>query len=232
MSDKDMQEKAVGTWMELMSAIEAFFEAPWIFRGVTSKNYQLIPSIGRKDARKAKGNTKFSSLDEIEMLLRFKEQSIPFLTYQPKSDLEYLALAQHHQMPTRLLDWTESPLVAAYFAGRAMGSKGDGAIYAAKRPPTLSTRDETDPFSISETVLYQPPHLSERIPAQRGVFTVHLDPTEVYEPEGVKLIIKKELCGLIKANLDICAINQATLFPGLDGLAGNLRWLYKWNRLS
>ena len=227
-----MKNEEVSSWQDLMRVIEQFFDGSWIFRGVTKSSHKLIPSIGRPDARKkwpgSQRSIKYGPDDETKTLDMFKRQCVPFLTYQPNSDLEYLALAQHHGLPTRLLDWTESPLVGAYFAARQMGVGGIAALYATKSPRLVSRLESEDPFSIYEVRLYRPPHLSARIPAQRGVFTIHPKPTEPYKPEGMKILMSKELCRSVKLNLNTCAINQATLFPDLVGLSDNIRWLYKW----
>ena len=69
------------------------------------------------------------------------------------------ALMQHHGAPTRLLDWTASPYVAAYFATQQDGSDGDGAVWCfchsrlrdsfvgeyGSEPPELTRTEDEDP---------------------------------------------------------------------------------------
>ena len=114
-----------------------------------------------------------------------------------------------------------------------MGSGSvDVKVCAVPCPEEVSEEERLDPFSMSAPVkLYRPPHLSKRIPAQQGVFTLHRCPTDSWQPSGmITLRIARGVCGHLKDCLNGCAINRATLFPGLDGLSDNLRWRYKWQR--
>jgi hypothetical protein len=42
--------------------------------------------------------------------------------------------------------------------------------------------------------------------------------------------ISSRVCGTIKAVLDACAINEASLFPDIDGLSRYIGWRYKWGK--
>ena len=132
-------------------------------------------------------------------------------------------------MATRLLDWTESLLVATYFAVIDAGANGPGIVYAAKDVPHVTEPQEKKPFEIKSVRIYRPQHITPRIPAQRSVFTIHPDPTKDFKAGSLaKYIIDKSVCGRIKNILNTCAINESSLFPDIDGLSRYIGWRYKW----
>ena len=98
---------------------------PLWYRGCTDKAYSLTPSILRSPSTLAR---------EQALLNSFKQNAVQFLTHRPNSEWEWLFLARHHGVPTRLLDWTENPLIALYFATHSMdqidkNDDKDGALW-------------------------------------------------------------------------------------------------------
>ena len=62
------------------------------------------------------------------MFDEFKRRGVAVLPSRPSDDWEFLAVARHHGLPTRLLDWTENPLAALFFALEEPSS-GDSAVW-------------------------------------------------------------------------------------------------------
>src|SRR5688500_6524171 len=98
------QRVRVTSWRQCQQEIEQFLDGNWLFRGVTSVEHSLVPSVGRR-----RDGYSYSRKLENELFEQFKREALPFLPQRPSSDWEWLALAQHHGVPTRLLDWSESP---------------------------------------------------------------------------------------------------------------------------
>lgn len=128
------------SWLDLVTQVRELTQVPesgnrWIFRalgkwrgsGLDTRIRSSFddawerPSPPRADSSQRK-------LYERWMLLEFKREAHNYLTHLPRPEdlLEWLALARHYEMPSRLLDFTYSFYVAAYFALSTRGRKFDG----------------------------------------------------------------------------------------------------------
>src|SRR5687767_9573972 len=99
-----------------------------VYRGASDASRPLLTSLDRL------GGTKppHTKVDLEEHALRnFIRYSRPHLdAARPHDDWELLITAQHHGVPTRLLDWSYTPLVGAFFATRPAPDEGrDRAVW-------------------------------------------------------------------------------------------------------
>jgi hypothetical protein len=102
-----------------------------IFRG-QSQQWPIIPTLFRCGPVEAVGRLGGFEKLEARIFELFKSRADPFLSIVPKSEFDWLVLAQHHGCPTRSLDWTGNPLVALFFA-----SETDLAIFVERKKGEL-----------------------------------------------------------------------------------------------
>src|SRR3954471_13694853 len=224
-------QSKICSWVELAKLAESLAGEEWIFRGESSDSNPLRPGAGRLSPGPGADRGGLSrEVDERAALHRFKNDALPYLAYRPAvdRDLEWLAIAQHHGMQTRLLDWTESLLIAAFFAVERAGTSGPGIIYGVKGLPVIEA--DADPFAVERVSVYRPSHITSRIAPQWGIFTVHPRPTEDFRrhPDVLEWRLPTQsCCRQIKRVLDSCGINYASIYPDLSGLARHIYWRYK-----
>lgn len=175
-----------------------------IYRGVRDARRPLLTSLdqlGGLDPPHTKAKL------EEHLLRTFARYSRPYLASPVENDWELLVHAQHHGLPSRLLDWSYSPLIAAHFATIDDLRGGDRVVWRLDwhvvhrtfsiPPLALSTRDleqvfpEETPFTpwklMASAVprefacMVDPPSVHPRIPAQGAVFTLCSDKSQSFD---------------------------------------------------
>lgn len=229
MTETQADRKPIDSWSAFNEALEEHLNGDWLFRGVSSANYSLMPSIGRlKDDQPP-----YSPDAEREILEKFKREAIPHLAYlgaRPTDEWEWLALAQHHGVPTRLLDWSESPLVALFFAvdKDPVNKQTNAGFYIVRRPTALPAERPPSPFGMErskEPLFFYPGYVTPRLVSQRGLFTVHSIPGEAWQPEPQSmkvLAIDWRRKQDFRHKLDVLGIHHGMIYADLDGLCRRL----------
>lgn len=251
-----MFEKQIEGWPEFIKLVEAVDIAPptwlaYLFRGHADKNWKLQPALLR-DLIRLELNEKESLELEFAATESFVSQAAvhlqPHVFLRAKTRLDWWSLMQHYGAPTRLLDWTESIYVAAYFAVTSHLDV-DGAIWVIH--PGAITGKMTEKFGRNEERIknndFLEPNLphnlifkhreikTERMIAQQGGYGIcqnilgdHEKIIEDALGDERKLLVfdkiiipKEEKLEFIR-KLRMMNITGSSLFPGLDGVGKSI----------
>lgn len=210
-------------WAAFLSFVENRPHSDWVFRGVASTTHGCVPSVGRSD--------NYTREREQQIFNAFKRSARQFSGSNPTNDWEWLALAQHHGLPTRLLDWTTNPLVACFFAVTSFPANDSAVIYAydISKSALVDIASEGDPFSISEVRFYMPARFAPRIVNQRGLFSVHANPDMSWTPPELQahsFSIPAKYRTSFRFKLFKLGVDAGNIMADLDGLCQTLKWRY------
>ena len=228
---------------------------PYVVRGQADESWPLKPSLLRLFPQ---GVTAEDALvveevgfDEFRSQAHLHLPSEVLPRAYPNPPLgEWWALMQHYYAPTRLLDWTLSPYVAAYYAIEQQFDKA-GAIFVVHRPtasrpfnehfPSGKVTNEQfrDPKAPAALLFWSPVKKTDRFVAQQGFFSLSINVLGVHddlitatckearqkEPKTLfyeKWVIPPHLKIEFLRKLRYMNIAAHSLFPGIDGLGRSL----------
>lgn len=221
------------------AAEKAGNDVDFLFRG-QRRDLFLLPKLARVKLRGEIINIENLIIDE------FRRASLPLSEFQPVDDWDLLALAQHHGLPTRLLDWTYSALSALFFTVKdppfknEEGELEDGVVWVLA-PSIEDFRTDTEefgPLSNKITKIFRPKIISRRISAQGGAFTVHkinkdgrvvkFEKHANFKKKLLKINVPQNCFSKIRHRLNMLGVNSSTQFPDIDGLCKHLQWRYSY----
>ena len=215
-------------WEQLLNFFRGHQPPVWIFRG-QRQHWALRPCIGRTED--------YDAARELQLFSEFRRLSRPMMQgSQALTDWDWLFVAQHHGLPTRLLDWTTNPLVAAYFACQpSPKGKRHGEIIAVRVDSVgLLTDAEMSrgPFGIRRAGFLYPSVVAPRIASQKGLFSIHPQPDQnwILRNKTDRFSIRAEDKNTFLSWLYGLGIDAAMIMADLDGLAANLSWRYTTGR--
>jgi FRG domain len=180
----------VASWLDIVDELYqgswnaglARFRSPFAFRGASSAEHTLASSLLRLAGRRADVQRL-----ELALLRNFRKYAHGDVV-RADSIWDWLALGQHRGLPTRLLDWTYSPLIALHFATDDPNTFGiDGVVWcvnfveANKRlPPRLRRildQEGSDTFTVEMLKSFET--LREFDALKREPFVVFMEPPTV-----------------------------------------------------
>lgn len=245
---------SLSTYLGTVKSIRKQWEAHWPegpsdiwFRGHKDASWPLVPSLYRLlgDSGEIPDEEDWRAGFYLNSPMYTSGHASP-----PANDWDRYCLMQHYGMPTRLLDWSESALVAFYFAIATATADSDAAVWVLDPyglnkvlSPLLSDElvfpfDELAgkylPKLYEGKALPRPPvalypvRASRRLLAQRGTFTVHgsdrksLDQYRKLKGFLVRIRIGGSAIDSLKDELYQAGITEAMLFPELDHLCREL----------
>lgn len=190
MRHRDTKIASVGALLETLKKQAVDGKAVW-FRGHAEVGWKLVPSLARQRKHLAA---------EAALRKRFMQNAVPHLERIPTEEWEWMFMMQHHRAPTRLLDWSESPLAALYFAvSEDKHLKKDAAVWCldpialntearvttfrfVNEIPAFGVDDVLDNYlpsrvdgspTVMNPVAIMGPRNTARMAAQLGVFTIN-----------------------------------------------------------
>jgi hypothetical protein len=233
--------KSVGHFLDVL--LKDYDSDDTVFRGqrIDEPLEPRLSRLARRGRLRLSPSGPETVLDIEALMIRdLKRCAHPHLEVYPEDDWDWLALAQHHGMATRLLDWTTNPLAALWFAVERPAKdnmRGVVWVFLAEVQDFLLLDEAISPFEIKRTKFFKPKAVSSRISAQGALFSAHwfnktskafaaLDRIKSYQPKLAKFLIRPQKFHELRRELDRCGVNSASMYPGIDGICKNIEWQY------
>lgn len=139
------------------------------YRGQSNCNYGLMPSLGRKIEGYTDDEENYIPFEDI--IIKRAKLEYPDI-FRDNNMIDELALMQHYGLPTRLLDVTENPLVALYFAC-IKNKEYDGEVFvfnAGMNAEIYTSYDKKNMEKSNKIAFVRAKTFSNRQRAQQGLF--------------------------------------------------------------
>jgi len=245
---ENLREETITSVSDLVRIIEREHIGAFQYRGQRCENHQLLPTLTRPGSPVASGLVDHESLRDKErhILKEFRTRLVAYGRETPPKEISLAILAQHHGVPTRLLDWTLNPLAALFFAVE------DADLWQGQ-PCDCEKKDECTPvvwavrgnrYRVSDCPFQTfdeleerpyfvlPDHDESRAAVQSSILSLWGNPlkpfTELQCLESPwRIRVERQTSRHLLWALYCVGITRETLFPDLDGLGRYLMWKHR-----